>query len=239
MDHPAQKNLETVLLLMVNLLKNFNFSLPKIISGNFNNLNIIKSNFNYELFIDNKKWNNYNSYLHTEAFQIFSHYYLAEGHCICTGLGFLIRENWILKNPNVDKVTVLENNIDIIDYHKKFNQNIMNNLEIIECDANKFIGSCDTLLLDHYEQETDLVFIESLHKIQKNIKCKKMWAWSLEPIIDSYSSTYLNNFNYFKKKYDLFSLPTLSDDELNMFISIFFITNLIKTPVNIPNINYG
>jgi hypothetical protein len=213
---------------MINLLTNLNFSMPNLVEEKLNKLVVKKINKNYEMFIDNKKWNNYDSHLHTEAFQVFSHYYLAEGHCICTGLGFLIRENWILNKSNVSKVTILENNLDIINYHNKFNKNIMEKIEIIYCNANEFEGKCDTLLLDHYEQETDQIFIESLQKIQKNIKCNKMWAWSVEPIIDSFSNSYFNNYNYFRKKYNLFNLPNLNENELNMFVSIFFLTSLIK-----------
>ena len=32
--------------------------------------------------------------LHDEAYELYSHYDLAKGHCICTGLGFGVRENW-------------------------------------------------------------------------------------------------------------------------------------------------
>lgn len=216
---------------MIDFLANFNFSLPNLKSEKLNTLRVQKTIDNYEMFIENKKWNNYDSYLHTEAFQVFSHYYLAEGHCICTGLGFLIRENWIIKNPKVKKITVLENNLDIIEYHNKLNPNVMKKLEVIYCDANEYKGTCDTLLLDHYEQETDQIFIESLQKIQKNIKCKKMWAWSLEPIIDSFSDSYLNNYNYFRRKYNLFNLPILSENELNMFISTFFFNKFNKKTI--------
>ena len=29
---------------------------------------------------------------HDEAYELYSHYDLAKGHCICTGLGFGVRE---------------------------------------------------------------------------------------------------------------------------------------------------
>ena len=55
---------------------------------------------------------------HGQAKQFYSHYYLAYGHVICTGLGFGTREQWIASKPEVTKVTVLEKYKEVIEYHE-------------------------------------------------------------------------------------------------------------------------
>ena len=45
---------------------------------------------------------------HGSASQFYSHYKLAKGHVICTGLGFGTREQWLASKPEVTKITVLE-----------------------------------------------------------------------------------------------------------------------------------
>jgi len=51
-----------------------------------------------------------------EVTEQYSHFKLAEGDCICTGLGFLLRESWLLENPRVTKITVIEKNVVVIHY---------------------------------------------------------------------------------------------------------------------------
>ena len=160
---------------MINLLEKFNYNPPILLSYKNENVEVKFSNNNFELFVDNYKWNNYNYLTHSEAFQIFLHYFLASGHCICTGLGFGVRENWLLSNSKVTKITVLEKNPGVIKYHEHNKSAFLDRVEIIECDANKYVGSCDTLLLDHYEQEDDSTFIQSVKTVQSNIDCNVMW----------------------------------------------------------------
>ena len=69
---------------------------------------------------------------------------LLNGHCICTGLGLGVRENWILNKPGVTKVTVVEKNQEIIDYHKFINPRLFDDVEVIHCDANEYKGKIVT-----------------------------------------------------------------------------------------------
>ena len=55
---------------------------------------------------------------HGQAKQFYSHYNLAYGHVVCTGLGFGTREKWLSTKPEVTKITVIEANKQIIDYHR-------------------------------------------------------------------------------------------------------------------------
>ena len=43
---------------------------------------------------------------HGQAKQFYSHYNLAYGHVVCTGLGFGTREKWLSTKPEVTKITV-------------------------------------------------------------------------------------------------------------------------------------
>ena len=54
---------------------------------------------------------------HEQALHFYSHYKLALGNVICTGLGFGVREQWLATNPEVMKITVLEKIKAVIDYH--------------------------------------------------------------------------------------------------------------------------
>lgn len=215
---------------MLELLKMLNFVAPNIEPYEKDSLKVTQEGHNYQLFVNGQKWNNYNAITHSEIFQVFSHYYLSYGHCICTGLGFLMRESWILNNLKVSRLTVLEKSKDLIEYQQRINPDIMSKIEVINCDANEFIGKCDVLLLDHYEQENDTIFFESLHKINKNIKSDVLWPWSVEPILDvhlDYSNA-SHSYIEFKKRNDLHFLPNLTEQEILMFISMFFIAETIQ-----------
>lgn len=216
---------------MIDILKQFNYSVPNLNEYFCDNLKVVKTQRCFTLFVNNYQWNNYNFLYHDEAFQIFSHYYLAEGHCICTGLGFGVREQWLLNNPNVTKITVLEKNKEVINYHKWLNNPILDKLEIIETDANNYKGSCDTLLLDHFEQETDEEFLKSIQIVSSNINHKLMWAWSIEPVIEEYSlknkTSLLTSYFVLKEKYNL-NLPIISKQTLSMFLFMFYSRNLLK-----------
>ena len=183
------------------------------------------------MFVENHQWNNYNFVYHDEAFQIFPHFYLAKGHCICTGLGFGIRESWLIKNPNVTKITVLEKNKEVINYHKWLKNPLLDCIEIINCDADSYVGSCDTLLLDHYEQEPDDIWLQSIQKVSKNVSHDVLWVWSIEPFLEEFSKknniSLIKSYFKIKSKYNL-NLPEISEQTLLMFLFMFFSRNLLN-----------
>jgi hypothetical protein len=226
---------------MIDLLAKFDYKLFDIVDYDSESIKVKRMGNNIELFVDGQKWNNYNLCTHAEAFQVFPHYYLAKGHCVCTGLGFGIRENWLLHNPNVTKVTVIEKNRSVIDYHYFNKSPFINKIQIIEADANEYIGSCDTLLLDHYEQETDMIFLDSIRKVSNNIDCKQMWAWSIEPIIDRMArdKNLYDAYNEFKIMNKFHKLPDIDTQCLMLFLSMFFLSDLLKnTRINDTRLSY-
>jgi len=179
---------------------------------------------------------------HRQASQFYSHYKLAKGHVICTGLGFGIREQWLASKREVTKITVLEKFKEVIDYHKDIGTKWSDKIEIINCDANDYKGSCDFLSIDHYEFECIFNIISSIEKVCNNITCKCVWFWMLETWIKDgsfYSTTpslfsflphidyggrgngILENYSKIKTYFEYVNLPNLNKEQLTKFIEMY------------------
>lgn len=216
-------------------LNKLNFELPNIVEDTINDLRVYTKDNNIFLDIGEVRWMVLTKQNKQEVFQFYSHYKLAKGHCICTGLGFAIRENWLLTKSDVSKITVLEKNKNLIDYHKKHNSKIIDNLEVINIDAFNYYGSCDTLLLDHYEGglefETDFLYATKL--ICENIKHNTLWFWPLEMLLSCHYKNYLGLnltkiYNGYKKFFKLKTLPSLNENELFEFCKVFYVGKFLE-----------
>lgn len=208
---------------------------PKIFSYEKDKLLINQYDFfdrgsTYELLINGDQWMTFNHNTYEQLFELYSHYLLAEGHCICTGLGFGLRENWLLSKKQVSKITILEKNIEIIDYHKQLNPDFMSKVEVIHCDASEYIGECDTLLLDHYESEPfqdSSKYFQNIKKCYDNIKHTSFWFWPLELMVTVGLSKKDKNFskNRYEKYLNLMkiysTLPNITECELNSYCDMF------------------
>lgn len=229
---------------MLEVLKLFNYIPPKleVIKNDF--FEIKKYDNGYKLFINGEDWMEYEDD-HLQACQLFSHYYIASGDVIVTGLGFAVRENWLLNNPKVKSLTILEKSEKLIEYHKQINPILFEKANIICCDAKTYKGKCDTLLLDHYSFETTDDAIKDVINICKNIKCRKMWFWHLESQIlaDLHQTSEHGIWNKFrsgnfkinvetlknikkiydsiKVRYGLTKLPDLTIKELQLILTIY------------------
>ena len=241
---------------MLEVLKLFNYNPPNFDIIEDNNIKTLGptgpikafevkkfENGTHALYIHGQQWMMYQKD-HMQAAQLFSHYYIASGNVIATGLGFAAREFWILNNSNVKSLTVLEKSQDVIDYHKKVNPSLFKKANIICCDARTYKGKCDTLLLDHYEFETTEETIKDVKKICENIECKKMWFWHLETqiIADLHGiheqgiwdrfrkGTFKINvatlknilpiYESIKNRYKLDKLPNLTAEELQLIVTM-------------------
>jgi hypothetical protein len=212
----------------MNLLKIKN--LPNIINYKNNNTEIkIDEMGNAILLKNNEQWMTWNPHTQEQLSELYSHYFLAEGHCICTGMGFLLRENWILQKKEVTKLTVIEINNDLIDYHKKFNKHITDKIEIINCDVYNYKGKCDTLLIDNFEgvniNNSDK-FLTSVQIINNSISSKIMWFWPLEIILAAHYTLYIGMtlkeiYEKIKKYFQLNNLPDLSEEQLFYFCAMY------------------
>lgn len=207
-------------------LKNF----PEIIfSYEEKNLSINpihNKNNSYGLFVGNERWMTFTSKNSEELFEFYSHYNLAKGHCICTGLGFGLREEWLLSKKEVSKITVIEKNIEVINYHKKINPNLLDRIEVINCDASEYVGQCDTLLLDHYESLPflDIVgYLENVKRCSNNISHNTLWFWPLEQIISKNYDTMFMEYTLLKKRFT--SLPNINEEQLRSYSDMFYFGN--------------
>lgn len=219
--------------LFLDILKYHNYEPVKIQEYKEGPLEIKRVNpILYVLYVDGVQWMTYNYYTHEQAFEFLSQYTIAKGHCICTGLGFGVRESWLLNNKNVSKITVIEKNKCVIDYHKKTNPEMMSKIEVINSDCIDYDGECDTLLLDHYENETFQQILENVKLISNNIKCDNMLFWSLERLLlqrKYYNphSSYLRLYNEIKQMYSLDSMPNLDDESITKFIQAVRVKELL------------
>lgn len=219
--------------LFLDILKYHNYEPVKIQEYKKGSLEIKKVNpILYVLYVDGVQWMTYNYYTHEQAFEFLSQYTIARGHCICTGLGFGIRESWLLNNKNVSKITVIEKNKCVIDYHKEINPEFMNKIEVIHSDCEEYTGECDTLLLDHYEFEESYDILQNANKICSNIKCNTMFLWPMERLLierKRYNPhySYLKIYNEIKETYSLNKLPCFDDETINKFIQAVRIKELL------------
>ena len=234
--------------ILLRLLKSLDYTFPNLKEYKKDDCEVIfdTTNNSYRLMVDGQEWMCYKAKEHDEAFELYSHYDLAQGHCICTGLGFGIRENWILNKKGVTKVTVLEKNKSVIDYHRFNSPKFFDDVEVIQTDVYDYKGKCDTLLLDHYQYGTEAkqanlpnqntailvpftaianVILQNSAKVLKNIECDTMWLWSLEHIVGSKEVesdvSKLFIYNDIKTHFGLHALPDLTEEKLSLYYSIY------------------
>lgn len=220
---------------MLSLLKYFNYSPPKIVPGEYGSITIERGYNCYFLKENGKQWMVYNVDSHEEVYDVFSHYFLAFGHVVVTGLGFGARENWILSKPEVEKLTIIEKNNDILEYHKKIQSPFLNDprVRIVIANASEYRINCDSLLLDHYETESYDQILANVEKVQSNINCQVLWFWPLERIIMHCRKWHSDNdypykliskhesYNLIKKNHNLHKLPNLSENDINLFCMLY------------------
>ena len=222
---------------MLSLLEQLNYIPPTLNCGKFGSIEIKeKAPGYYYLYVNDEQWMAYNTKTHLEAYELYSHYILAEGHVIVTGMGLGARENWILSKPNVTKLTIIEISKDLIDYHKYIGSSFLKDprVEVINGDASEYKGSCDVLLLDHYEMSNDETILANVKLVQDNIDCKTMWFWPLERIImNSRRWPAFNNrpdkpiskyaaYTLLKSSWELEKLHNFSEDEINLMCMMFY-----------------
>jgi len=216
---------------MLELLKKYDYVPPHIVAGTYGRMEVSKNGNGFYLTVDGNQWMAYNTFTHEEAFDVFSHYYLARGHVLVTGLGFGAREGWLLTKPEVTKLTIVEKNKEVIEYHEKNGSSFLQDdrVEIVLSSAQDYRGKCDVLLADHYEFEDHVHIMNEMEVLQKNIDCELLWFWPLERIIMYSRKWHSDNdypyrlitkyeaFNLLKQNHRLHKLPDISEETLNMF----------------------
>ena len=220
---------------MIDLLRACNYQPPIIVPGHYGRVEIRANAYQCcYLFVDGQQWMAYNKITHGQAFELYSHYHLARGHVTVTGIGFGARENWILSRNEVTKLTIIENNADIIQYHHSAHSPFLRDprVEIINADAMSYRGTCDVLLLDHFEREHHQQILTAVQQIQNNIICDTMWFWPLEQIIMNARRWYTKNdtnniitkhqaFLRIKDEWSLDRLPDPGEPNINLYCMMF------------------
>ena len=221
---------------MLSLLKHFNYTPPKLENWSKGIFEIREQEPGYMyLYVNGEQWMAYDLNSHLEAYELFSHYMLAKGDVTVTGMGFGVRENWILTKPEVTKLTIIEKSKEVIDYHKKNKSAFLKDprVEVICMDASEYKGSCDVLLLDHYETADYESILTDVKKIHDNVDCKSMWFWPFEKII--MHSRRWHTFNdepyrlitkyeaylLLKKNWKLDKLQKLEPGDINLYCMMF------------------
>jgi len=131
---------------------------------------------------------------------------LACGHTVIMGLGLGFSALNIAMNNNVKKVSVIENDKDII---MLFNKSIisydipkivMDKISIIHSDAFdwKPSGSVEFLYIDIWLEINNPNALSQVKLIQKNILAKEVFFWGQEVLISSRSE--FDNIEFFDKK---------------------------------------
>jgi hypothetical protein len=177
---------------------------------------------------------------HEQVFQFYPDYNLARGHVICTGLGFGIREQWLASKPEVTKITVLEKFKGVIDYHKYIGTKWSDKIEIINCAADDYKGSCDFLSLDHYSYDDIQSIIDSIKKVCNNITHENVWLWMLEMwIILGYimGDTHTKNIPHDQKKIRYGGKEGESEGRNNDILENYSKIKTYFEHVNLPNLN--
>lgn len=212
--------------MLSDLIDNGIYEQPRIDLVNYKSLKISrnpKAPKNLELFINDTPFMTYNLETHSQAHDLLINYHIAHGHCICTGLGFMVRETLLLNNPIVDKVTVLENSLDLIELQEVMNPKLMKNkkLEVIHTDANTYKGSCDFLSVDHYEDDGgdfDKLMDTTVTNISNNIKHDMLWFWNIFQHL-AYKENKYEIYRTIKQKFN-YKLPELEPHQLYEYVAL-------------------
>ena len=224
---------------MLEFLAKYGYIPPQLKEWKKENTEVLLNNANnYQLSVNGESWMGYCNDTHFQAAELFSHYHLAEGHCVCTGMGFGVRENWLMTKKEVSKITIVEKNEQVLEYHKYIQSPFLKECEVVIGDASELNGKCDTLLLDHYERESYEDIIKDVKKISYNVDCKTLWFWRLEQLIMDYKK---NNSNLFdidqsysqiydeiKMKTRVANLPNLDEQTLELFCFLWFYKNFLS-----------
>lgn len=199
------------------LQNQYGFVMPNIQIDKIEEVEVREIPNGLRLFVDGESWMGINFIDYRQVYQLLSHYALAKGNVLCSGMGLLIRESLLL-SKGVD-ITLVEINDKIIQYHKKHNSDILNKIEVVHKDIHDCVGTYDVVLFDHYEHETEEWIIEDVKSILKNIDCDVVWFYPLERICFKNGGWDFYN----KLRQDIPKLPHLNIETLNTFIDNYFI----------------
>lgn len=191
----------------------------------------------YKLFVDNNRWNIHNPKNHASTKEMYGSYELAYGDVLISGLGFGVLPTWLLSKNEINSITIIEKNREVIDIFNQFNR-FPSKVKIIESDMNSFKTTrrFNCILLDHYEKESDDKQIQSMSMIYKNIPNHDVfYAWRIEYLYlnkmfngDFFSLIENNLWKEFKNIIGIPTVPDLSDYQVKNFSCLCLIKKSYK-----------
>ena len=194
----------------------YGFSMPNIYYGSVGDMKVHRYMNQIKLGVNGGSWMGLNLNDYREIFEFYSHYTLSNGKVLCSGMGLLLRESWILSKEV--EVTLVENNENIIQYHREHNPELCSKMNIIHGDIHDHKGEYDVVLLDHYEHEKEDWIIGDVKNILENIQCDVVWFWPLERIIRKKGGWEY----YLELKESIPRLPDLDEVSLNDFLDHYY-----------------
>jgi hypothetical protein len=180
------------------------FYIKAIKSKNFEIKNINNGD-EFQLWINGERWMNITPHHDSTIKQLYSHYDIAYGNVLITGLGFGIAALWISSKSTVKHVTVVERSPEVIEAFLALN-NKPDNMTIICEDANKFQSDnyFDCILSDHFENESHNTILDSMRSLVKRVpNYGIVWFWPLELIYAAFTILECDKFPE-HLKYDVF-----------------------------------
>lgn len=198
------------------LRTDYGFTIPNLVSDSIGDMKIYRIGNQIKLSVNGESWMGLNLEDYREVFEFYSQYNLSRGKVLCSGMGLLLRESWLLSKGV--EITLVENNSNIIEYHRKYNPDLCDRINIIHDDIHNHIGKYDVALLDHYEHEKEDWIIGDVKKIMNNIECDVVWFWPLERIVKKNGG-----LNYYEGLRNIIPrLPLLDEVSLRDFLNHYY-----------------
>jgi hypothetical protein len=185
--------------------------------------------YEFELWVEGERWMNVAHKNNETIKQLYSHYDIAYGKVLITGLGFGISALWVASKPSVSHVTVVEKNPEVIEAFLASNQK-PENMTIICEDANVFSTDehFDCILSDHFENEYYQDILDSMHSLVERVPNHDVvWFWPLEHIYAIFTilqcgkwseHVHYDAFRYFFYESDWLKYnPIVADEKWDIF----------------------
>ncbi len=78
------------------LVNKYGFVFPNLPLDKIQEVELRNVPYGLRLFVDDISWMGVNTNNYREVYEFFSHFTLAKGKVLCSGMGLLIRESWLL-----------------------------------------------------------------------------------------------------------------------------------------------
>lgn len=161
-----------------------------------------------------------------EEWELLGQAELGTGHVICTGLGLGIREQLLLAKPDVTRLTVLERSAGVIQMHRETSGWMADSrVEVIQCDAENYNGTCDWLLIDHCPDGlSPEVYLGQWQRMGQGIAHCWAWPWPIELVLwwkmrREPRAGLLTHFHAMQEQLEL-QLPDMTEERLARLVAV-------------------